>query len=107
VILEIDWQGASQVRKIYPDAISIFILPPSLETLAERLNNRGQDSQEIIEKRLAVAREEMQHLAEFEYVTINDDFEVALQDLLALIRAQRLKTAIQTQRHQALISHLT
>jgi guanylate kinase len=107
VILEIDWQGAAQVRKIYPNAISIFILPPSVETLAERLNNRGQDSAEVIAKRVAAAREEMRHLVEFEYVTINDDFEVALHDLLAIVRTQRLKMTAQVTRYQALIQKLT
>lgn len=107
VILEIDWQGAEQVREIYPNAISIFILPPSVETLAERLNNRGQDSAEVIAKRVAAAREEMRHLVEFDYVTINDDFDVALQDLLAIVRTQRLKTAAQVARYQALIQKLT
>lgn len=107
VILEIDWQGAKQVRNIYPKAISIFILPPSVETLAQRLNNRGQDSAEVIAKRLAAAREEMSHVVEFDYVTINDNFEVALQDLLAIIRATRLKTQTQLQRHVNLIQQLT
>lgn len=107
VILEIDWQGAEQVREIYPNAISIFILPPSVETLAERLNNRGQDSPEVIAKRVAAAREEMRHLVEFDYVTINDDFDVALHDLLAIVRTQRLKTAAQVARYQALIQKLT
>ncbi len=107
VILEIDWQGAEQVRNIYPKAISIFILPPSVETLAQRLNNRGQDSAEVIAKRLAAAREEMSHVVEFDYVTINDNFEVALQDLLAIIRATRLKTQTQLQRHVNLIQQLT
>lgn len=107
VILEIDWQGAQQVRNIYPKAISIFILPPSVETLAQRLNNRGQDSAEVIAKRLAAAREEMSHVVEFDYVTINDNFEVALQDLLAIIRATRLKTQTQLQRHVNLIQQLT
>lgn len=107
VILEIDWQGAEQVREIYPNAISIFILPPSVETLAERLNNRGQDSAEVIAKRVAAAREEMRHLVEFDYVTINDDFDVALHDLLAIVRTQRLKTAAQVTRYQALIQKLT
>ncbi len=107
VILEIDWQGAKQVRNIYPKAISIFILPPSVETLAQRLNNRGQDSAEVIAKRLAAAREEMSHVVEFDYVTINDNFEVALQDLLAIIRATRLKTQTQLQRHVYLIQQLT
>lgn len=107
VILEIDWQGAAQVREIYPNAISIFILPPSVETLAERLNNRGQDSAEVIAKRVAAAREEMRHLVEFDYVTINDDFDVALHDLLAIVRTQRLKMAAQVSRYQTLIQKLT
>jgi guanylate kinase len=107
VVLEIDWQGAAQVRNIYPQAISIFILPPSVETLAERLNNRGQDSVEVIAKRVAAAREEMRHVVEFDYVTINDTFEVALQDLTAIIRATRLKAQMQLQRHATLIQQLT
>lgn len=107
VILEIDWQGAAQVRAIYPQAISIFILPPSVETLAERLNNRGQDSAEVIAKRVAAAREEMRHVVEFDYVTINDNFKVALQDLMAIIRASRLESQSQLQRYAALIQKLT
>jgi guanylate kinase len=107
VILEIDWQGAAQVRNIYPKAISIFILPPSVETLQQRLNNRGQDSAEVIAKRVAAAREEMSHVVEFDYVTINDNFEVALQDLMAIIRASRLKAPTQLQRHANLIQQLT
>ncbi|HNV88220.1 MAG TPA: guanylate kinase [Methylotenera sp.] len=107
VILEIDWQGAAQVRAIYPQAISIFILPPSVETLAERLNNRGQDSAEVIAKRVAAAREEMRHVVEFDYVTINDNFEVALQDLMAITRASRLESQSQLQRYAALIQKLT
>ncbi len=106
VILEIDWQGAQQVKKIYADAISIFIVPPSLEVLAERLKNRAQDSDEVIASRLAVAREEMRHLVEFDYVTINDKFDDALQDLIAIIRTQRLKANGQLQRHDALIQTL-
>ena len=107
VILEIDWQGAVQVRNIYPQAISIFILPPSVETLAQRLNNRGQDSIDVINKRLAAARDEMSHVVEFDYVTINDNFDSALQDLLAIIRASRLKSKSQLQRYAALIQQLT
>jgi guanylate kinase len=107
VVLEIDWQGAAQVRNIYPQAISIFILPPSVETLAQRLNTRGQDSAEVIAKRVAAAREEMSHVVEFDYVTINDDFEVALQDLMAIIRAQRLSNKVQLQRFADLIQKLT
>jgi guanylate kinase len=107
VILEIDWQGAAQVRNIYPQAISIFILPPSLEALEQRLNDRGQDSVEVINKRVAAAHEEMRHVVEFDYVTINDNFDVALQDLLAIIRASRLKAQSQLQRHAALVQKLT
>lgn len=106
VILEIDWQGAAQVRQLFPLAVSIFILPPSIETLAQRLKNRAQDSETVIAERLAAAREEMRHLVEFEYVTINDKFDDALQDLIAIIQAQRLKTNIQLQRHRALIQTL-
>jgi guanylate kinase len=107
VALEIDWQGAAQVRNIYPQSTSIFILPPSVETLEQRLNNRGQDSAEVIAKRVAAARTEMRHVVEFDYVTINDTFEVALQDLTAIIRATRLKAQTQLQRHANLIQKLT
>ena len=107
VILEIDWQGAAQVREIYPDSIGIFILPPSVETLAFRLNNRGQDTTEVINKRVAAAREEMSHVVEFDYVTINDNFDVALQDLMAIIRTCRLETQSQLQRYAALVKQLT
>jgi guanylate kinase len=107
VILEIDWQGAAQVRNIYPQATSIFILPPSLETLEHRLNNRGQDSADVIAMRLNAARDEMRHLVEFDYVTINDNFDEALQDLAAIIRTQRLKINTQAQRYAALIQKLT
>ncbi len=107
VILEIDWQGAAQVRNIYPQSISIFILPPSLEALEQRLNDRGQDSVEVINKRVAAAHEEMRHVVEFDYVTINDNFDVALQDLQAIIRASRLKAQSQLQRHVALVQKLT
>ena len=107
VILEIDWQGAAQVRAIYPQAISVFILPPSVETLEQRLNNRGQDSLQVINQRVAAAREEMSHVVEFDYVTINDNFDMALQDLLAIIRANRLKSTSQLQRYAALVQKLT
>lgn len=106
LILEIDWQGAAQVRTLYPQSIGIFILPPSIEALQQRLNNRGQDSAEVIARRVAAAREEMSHVAEFDYVTINDIFDVALQDLLAIIRAQRLKRDVQLRAHAALLEQL-
>jgi guanylate kinase len=107
VILEIDWQGAAQVRRLYPQAISIFVLPPSVEALEQRLNGRGQDSAETIAKRVAAARAEMAHVSEFDYVTINDDFDVALQDITAIIRAQRLVGSVQLQRYADLIQTLT
>ena len=107
VILEIDWQGAEQVRRLYADVISIFVLPPSLAVLAERLQSRGQDSIETINKRLAAARSEMAHLNSYDYVTINEEFEVALQDIQAIIRAERLKVLSQIKRHANLIQTLT
>jgi guanylate kinase len=106
LILEIDWQGAAQVRKLYSEAISIFILPPSIPELESRLRGRGQDSEEVILKRLAAAREEMSHVGEFDYVTINDKFEESLLDLGAIVRAQRLKCNAQLARHAALIKGL-
>jgi len=107
VILEIDWQGAEQVRRLFPHAISIFVLPPSIETLEQRLNSRGQDSQETISKRVAAARAEMRHVSEFDYVTINNHFDVALQDIRAIIRAKRLVGTAQLQRYASLIQALT
>lgn len=107
VILEIDWQGAAQVRQLYPQAVGIFVLPPSIDALERRLHGRGQDSAEVIAKRVAAARTEMRHVAEFDYVTINDDFDVALQDIRAIIRAQRLVSPVQLQRYVALIQTLT
>lgn len=107
VILEIDWQGAAQVRSLYTQAITIFVLPPSMQTLTQRLTNRGQDSQDTIAKRVAAARAEMRHVTEFDYVTINDDFNEALKDISAIIRAQRLLALVQLQRHARLIEALT
>lgn len=106
LILEIDWQGAAQVRQLYPNAVSIFILPPSMTALESRLRGRAQDSEEVILKRLAAARDEMSHVGEFDYVTINDKFEESLQDLAAIVRAVRLKCATQLTRHAALIKDL-
>jgi guanylate kinase len=106
LILEIDWQGAAQVRNLYPEAISIFILPPSMPELEARLRGRGQDSAEVIAKRLAAARDEMSHVGEFEYVTINDKFEQALQDLAAIVRTQRLKCSVQLKRYAELVKGL-
>ena len=107
LILEIDWQGATQVRSLFPNAISIFVLPPSIAALEQRLNGRGQDSAEVIAKRVAAARTEMRHVGEFDYVTINDDFDIALEDISAIIRAQRLTEPIQLDRYASLIQTLT
>lgn len=107
VILEIDWQGAQQIRTLFPQVTSIFILPPSIEALAHRLNSRGQDSEAVIAQRLAAAREEMRHVHEFDYVTINDNFDVALQDLIAIVRAKRLQLDRQVACHASLIQLLT
>jgi guanylate kinase len=104
IVLEIDWQGAAQVCRLYPEAISIFILPPSLEALAERLNSRAQDSQQVIARRLAAAREGMSHASEFAYVIMNDDFQTALEDLCAIVRTQRLKRDRQLRQYQNLFN---
>ncbi len=100
VILEIDWQGAQQVRILRPDAISIFILPPSVDALEQRLCARKQDSQEVIQTRLKQACDDMSHYNEFDYVVINDNFDDALQDLASIFQCQRMKLAKQQQRHQ-------
>jgi guanylate kinase len=102
LILEIDWQGAQQVRRLFPDCIGIFILPPSIDELERRMQRRGQDSAEVIRRRMAVAREEISHAPEFNYAIINKDFEEASQDLLAIIRTARLGTARQLALHPEL-----
>ena len=106
VLLEIDWQGAAQVRRIMPDSVQVFILPPSLEVLQERLEKRGQDSAEVIHRRLAGAREEMRRWQDFDYVIINQDFATAVDDLTAIVRAARLKAARQGVRHARLLDEL-
>ena len=104
VLLEIDWQGAQQVRKLMSDTIGIFILPPSMESLQTRLTGRGQDSGEIIARRLAAARGEIAHVAEFDYVIINLDFAEAADDLSSVVRASRLRASAQLTRHSDLIN---
>jgi len=106
VLLEIDWQGAQQVRAVFPAAIGVFILPPSMEELTRRLTGRGTDSAEVIERRLAAAQAEMRHVGEFDYVIINDGLEQALDDLRAVVRASRLDLAGQRARHAALFARL-
>jgi guanylate kinase len=106
VVLEIDWQGAEQIRRLYPDAVSIFILPPSMQALEDRLHGRGQDSAEVIGRRLAAARDEMSHVGEFDYVIMNDDFQTALKDLCAIVRSSRLKRDKQLSLHQGLFNSI-
>lgn len=106
VFLDIDWQGAQQIRHQMPEARSIFVLPPSKDELDRRLRGRGQDSEDIIEKRMAKAVDEMSHYAEYDYLIVNDDFDLALSDLKTIIRAERLRIRRQTARHDALISKL-
>lgn len=106
VILEIDWQGAQQIKALLPAARSIFILPPSIEVLQQRLQNRGQDSAEIIARRMRDAVAEMQHYAEFDYLVVNDDFQLALNQLKSIIIANRLRQDIQQQRLSSLLKDL-
>ena len=106
VILEIDWQGARQIKKIFTDSIGIFILPPSEGELRNRLNNRGQDSDEIISRRMHDAVNEMQHYDEFDYLVINDEFNIALNDLETIILSQRLSIKEQSIKHASLLKSL-
>ncbi|HCV02890.1 guanylate kinase [Pseudoalteromonas sp. SSMSWG5] len=106
VFLDIDWQGAQQIRKLVDDVETIFILPPSKEELESRLNNRGQDSQEVIAGRMAKAQSETSHYNEYDYVVVNDDFETALSEIETIVMAKRLSLKSQTVRHQALLENL-
>jgi guanylate kinase len=106
VILEIDWQGARQVRPRFADAVTVFIVPPSHGALNERLKNRQQDAPEVIQQRMAKAQSEMTHAAEFDYLVVNDDFGEALADLKAIVRSRRLKMVDQQIKHQKLLAEL-
>ncbi|EKE23217.1 MAG: hypothetical protein ACD_6C00562G0009 [uncultured bacterium] len=106
VLLEIDWQGAQQVRRLFPESKQIFILPPSQFDLRERLSNRGTDAVDVIEHRLSCAVEDMQQYSNFDYIIINDDFNKALHDLEAVIIANRLTLSQQANRHEKLIQQL-
>jgi guanylate kinase len=106
VLLEIDWQGARQVRSAVDHAVSIFVLPPSREALAGRLRGRGQDSDEVIARRMAAAIDEMRHYDEADYLVVNDDFGEALADLQAIVRAGRVEQPRQAERHANLIRTL-
>lgn len=106
ILLEIDWQGARQVRKQFPKAAGIFILPPSIDALEERLNKRGQDAPHVITRRLLAAGGEIAHAPEFEYVIINEQFTVALSELSAIVRATRCRFAQQAARNASLFAQL-
>ncbi|TPE53439.1 guanylate kinase [Maribrevibacterium harenarium] len=106
VILEIDWQGARQVRQLYPEAIGVFILPPSLGALQERLDGRGTDSQEVIERRMAKAVSEMSHYDEYDFVVINDNFDTAFAQLQSIFSAMRTRRGIIQQIHGDLLNDL-
>lgn len=107
VLVEIDWQGARQIRERLPDCVSVFVLPPSRDVLESRLRGRGQDSDAVIAARMAEAVSEMSHCREYDYLVWNDDFAVALADLEAIIRARRLATDQQARAHAAALAQLT
>ena len=106
VLLEIDWQGARQVREQVPEAVSLFILPPSTAALEQRMRNRGQDTEETIARRLAAAREEISHHDEFDYLVVNEHFQTAVGEMCAIFAASRLRRDAQAQRHAGLIRAL-
>jgi guanylate kinase len=104
VVLEIDWQGARQVRRRFPEAVSVFVAPPSIEDLRERLSGRGQDSVEIVDRRMADARSELSHYPEYEYLVVNDEFDTALAELRAIVTAERLREPRQAARFRAALA---
>jgi guanylate kinase len=106
VVLEIDWQGAQQVRRLMPEAISIFVLPPSKSTLEQRLTGRGQDDPQVIAERMAKAVDEMSHFGEADYLVVNDQFATALDEICAVLTAARLRLGSQQKRHAALLASL-
>ena len=106
VILEIDWQGAAQIKRLRPQAVSVFILPPSRDALLQRLTNRGQDDEATITRRMEQATSEISHYGEADYIVVNDRFERALEELEALVECQRLRCEAQIQRHQGLLTEL-
>ncbi|MCL6264497.1 guanylate kinase [Craterilacuibacter sp. RT1T] len=106
ILLEIDWQGARQVREIFAEAVGIFILPPSLQVLESRLRGRGTDSNEVVERRLAEARAEIALVGEYDYIVVNDEFEQARTDLLAVVRAVQLRAPRQCQRLASVLAQM-
>lgn len=106
VILEIDWQGARQIRQLYPEAIGIFILPPSLHALEERLKSRATDTEDVIQRRMAKAVNEMSHYHEYDFVIVNDDFDAALSQMASIFMAMRAKTPVMQEKNSNLINDL-
>jgi guanylate kinase len=106
ILLEIDWQGAEQVRKAFPEAIGIFIAPPSIEELERRLRGRATDSEEVIRRRLASARAEIDKIGEYDYIVVNDDFERARIDLISIVRANRLRSAVQCRKLAPMLARM-
>jgi guanylate kinase len=106
ILLEIDWQGAEQIRRMFPECVSVFILPPSRQALEERLRKRGKDNEAVIAKRMASVREDVSHIAEFDYVIINDNLNEALRELNAVVISAKLRGERQLSRHQDLINQL-
>lgn len=106
MVLDIDWQGAQQIRVIMPSVISIFLLPPSLQALRERLENRQQDNQLVIDNRMKQAQDELEHYYEFDYLIVNEEFDLALNQLKSIVTAERLKRARQVIKQRKLLSFL-
>jgi guanylate kinase len=106
ILLEIDTQGAQQVRRFFSNAVSIFVLPPSIKVLETRLRNRNQDCEEAIARRMAAARQEISHVREYDYVIINENLDNALRELVCVVQAERLRMAVQLVRHHDLVMRL-
>lgn len=106
VVLDIDWQGAEQIRRSFPQAVSVFIVPPSLDVLKQRLMNRAQDNEAVIRDRMIKAQDELSHYPEFDYLIVNDDFEVAALELRSIVMANRLLMAVQVNKQSKLLSFL-
>ncbi|MBB5191806.1 guanylate kinase [Silvimonas terrae] len=106
ILLEIDWQGAQQVHKLFPDSVGVFVLPPSINTLEQRLRARGKDPEDAIQRRMSKAREEMGHVSEAQYVIINEHIDDAVRDIISVVRAERLRGDRQAVRHADLVNSL-
>lgn len=106
ILLEIDWQGARQVRQVFPEAVGIFVVPPSIEELERRLRGRATDTPEVIERRLASARQEIDMIPEYDYMIVNEQFEQARLDLISIVRARRLRTEVQSLRFADKLAHM-